>query len=142
MLGQKMYIITDAGLMQATQKQPKILTFLPIEAKCASKICGVSRNAEAAFFQNGDETAETNLLKETHAARRATLSPSVEFDDLNHQMLHNIIAFLREFKISRTQPARIGLSKWLRRSITTATTTSIYGPLNPFRDQEVVDAIW
>ena len=137
-----MYIITNADLMQATQKQPKILTFLPIEAKCASKICGVSRNAEAAFFQDDNETAETTLLKETHAARRATLSPSKEFDELNHQMLRNVVAFLRELKTTEEQPTRIGLSTWLRRSVTTATTTSIYGPLNPFRDEEVVDAIW
>ena len=42
MPGQKMYVITKPELIQAVQKQHKVLAFPPIEAKFASKICGDS----------------------------------------------------------------------------------------------------
>ena len=143
MLGQKMYIVTDADLMQATQKQPKILSFLPIEAKAASRICGVSEESERIFYHNANgEEGETAILKETHAARRAALSPSPEFDKMNQRLVQNIQASLYSVGPSEGQPIRIGLSAWLRRNVTSATTNSVYGPQNPFRDELVVDGIW
>jgi hypothetical protein len=36
----------------------------------------------------------------------------------------------------------MGLARWLRNTITIATTNSVYGPQNPYKDQSVQDAFW
>ncbi len=90
---------------------------------------------------NGEE-GDTGMSMESYAAMRAALSPSAGFDDMNRQMIENVAAALDGLKPSTHQPVIIGLSKWFRRNVTAATTNSVYGPLNPFKDQSVVDAFW
>lgn len=138
-----MYIVSKPDLIQATQKQPKVLAFPPIEAKFASRICGVSQGAESIVNDNvNGEEGDTGMSMESYAAMRAALSPSAGFDDMNRQMIENVAASLDGLKPSMHQPVIIGLSKWFRRNVTAATTNSVYGPLNPFKDQSVVDAFW
>jgi hypothetical protein len=36
----------------------------------------------------------------------------------------------------------IGMYAWLRDAITTATTRSVYGPMNPYDDKDIADAFW
>ena len=143
MPGQKMYIITKPDLIQATQKQPKILAFPPVEAKFASRICGVSTEAEKIVNNNvNGEDGDTGLSMESYVAMRAALSPGPEFDEMNRHMIQNIAVALDGLKQSTQQPTRIGLSRWFRRNITAASTSSVYGPQNPFKDQSVVEAFW
>lgn len=138
-----MYIVTKPDLIQATQKQPKVLAFPPIEAKFASKICGVNQGAESIVNDNvNGAEGDTGMSMESHAAMRAALSPSAGFDDMNRQMIENVVASLDKLNPSTHQPVIEGLSKWIRRNVTAATTNSVYGPLNPFEDQSVVDAFW
>ena len=138
-----MYVITDANLMQATQKLSKALSFLPIEAKAALRICGVSTESVRIYYHTSDETeGETAILKETHIARRASLSPSSQFDKLNQELVQNLQASLDSIKSLNTEPVRIGLSAWLRRHVTSAVTSSMYGPQNPFKDESVVEGVW
>ena len=61
-----MYIVTQPDLIQATQKQPKVLAFPPIEAKFASKICGVSQGAESIVDDNvNGEEGDTGMSMES-----------------------------------------------------------------------------
>ncbi|KAI0179482.1 hypothetical protein GGR52DRAFT_570367 [Hypoxylon sp. FL1284] len=55
--GQKMYVVTKPELIQAVQKQHKILAFPPIEAKFSSQVCGASLEAQTILAKNvnGDE---------------------------------------------------------------------------------------
>ena len=138
-----MYIITKPDLIQATQKQPKILAFPPIEAKFASRVCGISQEADDIVNDNvNGEEGETGLSMESSVAMRAALSPSPEFDDMNRQMIQNVAISLDELKPSEQRPIQIGLSKWFRRNVTAASTNAVYDPQYPFQDQSVVDAFW
>ena len=138
-----MYVITKLDLIQATQKQPKILAFAPIEAKFASRVCGVSQEAEAIVNDNvNGEEGDTGLSMESYAAMRAALSPGPDFDEMNRKMIENVAASLDGLRLQTSQPVKIGLSKWFRRNVTAASTNSVYGPHNPFKDQSVVDAFW
>ena len=140
---QKIYIITKPDLIQATQKQPKILAFAPVEAKFATRVCGVSQQAEDIVNENvNGEEGGTGLSMESYAALRAALSPSPEFDEMNRQMIQNIATSLDKLKSSEQQPIQIGLSKWIRCNVTAASTNAVYGPQNPFKDQSIVDAFW
>lgn len=62
MPGQKMYIVTTPELIQAIQKQPKELAFLPIEVKFASTICGVSTAAHNTLLKRSMATKEIGFI--------------------------------------------------------------------------------
>ncbi|KAK2593009.1 hypothetical protein QQS21_009299 [Conoideocrella luteorostrata] len=143
LLGQKMYVVTKPDLIQDVQKRYKILAFPPIEAKYASKVCGSSPEAQAilATNVNGDE-GDFGLSMESYAATRAALKPGPQLDDMNRVMLHEIEIALDKLEPAVGQSRRIGIYAWLRNVITTATTGSIYGPMNPFNDKAVADAFW
>ena len=138
-----MYIVTKPDLIQAIQKQPKVLAFPPVEAKFAFKLCGFSQEAQDILNDNvnGDE-GDHGFSMESHAAAKAALSPSPEFDDMNRQMIQNVAASLEALKPSVQGSVRIGLSEWFRRNVTAAATNAVYGPQNPFKNQSVVDAFW
>ena len=141
--GQKMYIVTRTDLIQATQKQPRVLAFPPIEAKFAIRVCGVSQQAADIVNENvNGEEGGTGMSMESYAALRAALSPSSEFDEMNRQMIQNVATSLDKLKSSEQQPIQIGLSNWIRRNVTAASTNAVYGPQNPFKDQSIVDAFW
>lgn len=141
--GQKLYVITRPDLIQATQKQPRILAFPPIESKFATKVCGVSQEAEEIVNDNlNGEKGETGMSIESYATMRAALSPCPGFDEMNRQMIQGVTASLDALKPSPRQPVRIELVKWFRSNVTAATTSAVYGPENPFNDQSVVDAFW
>ncbi|KAI7782080.1 hypothetical protein LA080_013888 [Diaporthe eres] len=141
--GQKMYVVTRPGLIQAVQKQHRVLAFPPIEAKFASTVCGASREAQDILAKNvnGDE-GDFGLSMESYAAMRTALSPGPLLDDMNRAMIEEIAKSLDLLEPSRGESRKIGMYSWLRDAITTATTRSVYGPLNPYDDKEVADAFW
>ena len=143
MPGQKMYIVTKPEIIQAIQKQPKALAFPPIEAKFATKICGSSDEAHIILMKNlnGDD-GDWGLSMDSYAGMRAALSPGPGLDDMNRVMIQNIAASLDSLKSASGSCTKIGLAKWLRRTVTEATTNSVYGPQNPFKELEVAEAFW
>lgn len=138
-----MYIITKPDLIQATQKLPKVLAFPPIEAKFATRLCGVSQETKDLVFDNvNGERGDTGFTIESHVVMKAALSPSKECDEMNRQTLQNVAAALDSLIPSTQQSLRIGLWSWFRQNVTLATTRAVYGPKNPFNDQTVVNAFW
>ncbi|KAI0890888.1 cytochrome P450 [Annulohypoxylon nitens] len=141
--GQKMYVVTDTDLVQTVQKQHKILAFPPIEAKFASKVCGASLEAQAILDKNvnGDD-GDFGLSMESYAAMRDGLKPGSQVDDMNRLMIREIAKFLDSLQPPKGESRKIGMYGWLRDAITTATTRSVYGPMNPYDDRAVADAFW
>ncbi|KAI0197471.1 cytochrome P450 [Astrocystis sublimbata] len=143
MPGQKMYVITTPDLVQLAQKQHKTLAFPPIAAKFASTVCGASKAAQDILAQNvnGDE-GDHGLSMESNTAMHAALQPGADLDDMNRAMIQGIAASLDELQPAKEETRRLGLSAWLTKVVTEATTRSVYGPLNPYDDPEIVDAFW
>jgi len=141
--GQKMYVVTQPELVQKIQKQHKILAFPPIEAKFASTICGASKEAQAILAKNvnGDD-GEHGLSMESYTAMRDALKPGPQLDDMNRHMIQEIAQALDALQPAPGEARRIGIYAWLRDAITTATTRSVYGPMNPYDDKAVADAFW
>lgn len=137
-----MYIVTSLELVQAIQKQSKILAFPPIEAKFASRICGISVETHHVLMNNvnGDE-GDWGLSMDSYAAMRNALLPSPDLDQMNRDMIQSIAASLDSLEVSRDR-TKLKLAHWLRRNVTRATTNSVYGPQNPFKDDSVADAFW
>jgi hypothetical protein len=141
--GQKMYVVTKPELIQIVQKQHKTLAFPPIEAKFASKVCGASPEAQAILDKNvnGDE-GDFGLSMESYTAMRAALKPGSQLDDMNRVMIQEITKSLDMLQPAKGESKRIGMNTWLRDAITTATTRSVYGPMNPYDNKEIADAFW
>ncbi|KAI1633567.1 cytochrome P450 [Biscogniauxia mediterranea] len=141
--GQKMYVVTQPELIQTVQKLHKTLAFPPIEAKFASKVCGASLEAQAILAQNvnGDE-GDFGLSMESYAAMRAGLKPGSDLDDMNRVMIQEIAKSLDLLQPAKGESRKIGMYTWLRDAITTATTRSVYGPMNPYDDKAIADAFW
>lgn len=141
--GQKMYVVTKPDLIQTVQKQHKTLAFPPIEAKFASKVCGASLEAQAILSKNvnGDE-GDFGLSMESYAAMRAALKPGAQLDDMNRVMVQEIAKSLDILQPAKGESRTIAMNSWLRDTITTATTRSVYGPMNPYDDKEIADAFW
>ena len=125
------------------QKQRKILAFPPIEAKFASKICGASLEAQAILNKNvnGDE-GDFGLSMKSYAAMRAALKPGSQLDDMNRAMILEIEKSLELLKPVKRESRRVGMYAWLRDAITTATTRSVYEPMNPYDGKAIADAFW
>lgn len=138
-----MYIVTTPELIQAIQKQPKVLAFPPIEANFATKVCGTSGEARKILMKNvnGDE-GDWGLSMKSNAAIKDATAPGPQLDEMNNVMVQNIAASLDNLERAAEQHEKIGLAKWLRSVVTAATTNSVYGPQNPFKDQAVEDGFW
>ena len=143
MPGQKIYVITTPELIQAVQKQPKTLAFPPIEATFARNVCGPSDAGHSIVVKslNCDEGGG-GLSVELYAAMRLALKPGPDLDRMNRVMIKIISESLDQLTSSATEQIRIKLGSWLRVVVTTATTDSVYGLQNPFREQAVVDGFW
>lgn len=141
--GQKMYVVTKPELIQSVQKQHKVLAFPPIEAKFADTVCGTSAEARAILEKNvnGDD-GEHGLSMESYAAMRDALKPGALLDDMNRVMIQEIAKSLDELEPPKGESRKIGMNAWLREAVTSATTRSVYGPMNPYDKKEIADAFW
>ena len=143
MPGTKLYIVTASDLIQVIQKQPKVLAFPPVAAKFASKICGASAEAHKILMTNvnGDD-GDWGLFMESSAAIKRTLAPGQALDEMNHKMIKVVAASLDSLSPLSQEETTIKLGEWLFENVTAATTTSAYGPNNPFNDQAVAAGFW
>lgn len=146
--GSKIYVITSIDLIGAVQRVPKILAFSPVEAKFAMTICASSKEANRIMNMNinGDE-GDWGYSMDYHKSLQPSLAPGPGLDAMNRIMIKNITISLDRLYPSRNDingpmGKQIGLMKWLRHETTLATTNSVYGPLNPFKDPNVEEAFW
>ncbi|KAI0521198.1 cytochrome P450 [Xylaria bambusicola] len=122
LLSQKMYVVTSPALVQLVQKQHKTLAFPPIEAKFASTVCGTSKEAQSILAKtvNGDD-GDFGLSMESYEAMRSSRT---------------------QLQPNKGETKALSMYSWLRDAITTATTPSVYGPMNPYDDPGIIDALW
>lgn len=141
--GQKMYIVNTPELIQVIQKQPKVLAFPPIEAKFASKVCGTTQEANEIVLKNvnGDE-GDWGLSMDIYSAMRGALAPGAGLDEMNRVMIQNVARSLDILLPKGRKETSINLSEWMKGTITKATTNSVYGPHNPFKDPVVEYNFW
>lgn len=141
-LGFKTYIVTSLELVHAIQKQPKNFSFAPVEAKFGSRVLGTSPETfkilmKTANGDKGDLIISTELIGNI---RSAILSAS-NLEKMNRVMTQSIAGSFDSLEVA-TDKNKLKLANWLRRNLTMATTNSLYGPQNPFKDDLVADAFW
>lgn len=61
---------------------------------------------------------------------------------MNRSMIREVVKLFNQLQPDKGESKTPKLYTWLRDAITTATTRSVYGPMNPYDDPEIVDAFW
>jgi hypothetical protein len=86
---------------------------------------------------NGDE-GPWGYSMTFYKAIHTPLAPGPDLDAMNRVMAEKIVDAMDGLKEERT----VGLFEFIRHEITLATTDSIYGPHNPFKDIEIENSFW
>ena len=137
--GARLYVVNSISLIPAVQRQFKILAFPPLEAKLATSVCGSSKTARDILNTNtngdeGDWGYSITFYKMIHTP----LSPGPELDAMNRVMAQKVTASIDRIRVQKV----VRLFEFIRHEITLATTDSVYGPQNPFKDPEIEDSFW
>lgn len=138
-----MYIVNSPDLIKLIQKQPKVFAFPPIAAHFSKSFCLSSKEANDIIDinTNGDD-GDFGYVPSFYKMLAPSLAPGPGLDEMNRVMIENVAISLESLAVPATKGQKIMLSSWLRHEITVATTNSVYGPLNPFKDRKVEDAFW
>lgn len=137
MPGQRIYIVNSVSLIPALQRQIKTIAFAPIEAQAAATVMGVGPSGNAII--GSDRMLEDDSYLSTFVPSiQPALGPGPGLDAINGSAIRCIADSL-EFLNSKG-PKTVELFSWIRGELFMATTESIYGPQNPFRDSALEKA--
>ncbi|KAI1410223.1 cytochrome P450 [Hypoxylon sp. FL1857] len=137
MPGQRIYVVNSLSLIPPLQRQIKTIAFAPIEAQAAATVMGVGPAGNAIIGSDKmleDGSYLSTFVPSTHPA----LSPGAGLDAINGASVRYICDSLS--KLSTNGTATVELFSWVRRELFMATTESIYGPKNPFRNSALEKA--
>ncbi|KAL9028221.1 MAG: hypothetical protein Q9180_007199, partial [Flavoplaca navasiana] len=141
MLTSKLYVVNSIDLISSIQRLPKVLAFPPIEAKFAMTICASSKEGNQIIANNlNREDGDWGYSHDLYTSMHAALTPGSGLDGMNRIMIQNIAHSLNGLKPPGGQVMEIKLGEWSRHEITMATTNSVYGRCNPFKDPKVEKA--
>lgn len=138
MPGQRMYIVNSVSLIPTLQRQIKTIAFAPIEAQAAATVMGVGPAGNAII--GSDQMLEDGSYLSTFVPSiQPAMAPGPGLDAINSAAVRYISDSLEA--LAAKGPASVELFSWVRTELFMATTESIYGPKNPFRDP-VLEKAW
>jgi len=73
-----------------------------------------------------------------YKAIHAPLSPGFDLDAMNRVMAQKVAASIDQFRGENV----VQLFEFIRHEITLATTDSVYGPQNPFKNPVIEESFW
>jgi hypothetical protein len=134
-------VVNSSSLISAVQKQHTTLAFMPMAAKGSIKVSRFSKMATDIINTNTNgEDGDWGYVHTFHDAIQSSLAPGAKLDAMNRVMLGVVAASIERVA---EEPAKcIRLHEWVKHQITLATTDSVYGPANPYRDSAVEKAFW
>lgn len=131
----KFYVPTSPELLQAVQRQ-RALSFDAILDFSVSNMSGIKSKKTIDMMKTKalGGGGLSNVIM--HA-----MNPKLSGEGLDRMNLR-MVRLLRPFLDQLEGQSEEDLYRWCRDTITAASTDAVYGPLNPYKDQEVVDAWW
>lgn len=146
MPGSRIYVVNSTALITAVERQFKTLAFPPIEVRAAINVMGATEKGKVMLMKNmdfkdgkwcnWDKAYAVSYSKAIHPA----MSPGADLDAMNRDAFQKIAESLQVLR--KETPKIIDLFDWVRHEITFATTESVYGPMNPFKDPNIESAFW
>jgi hypothetical protein len=84
------------------------------------------------------EEGDSGMVMTFHDATQPALAPGMQLDAMNRVMLGLVAAALNRMR--EQEVMKVKLFNWVKGQITMATTNSAYGPANPYKGPEILDA--
>ncbi|ORY01725.1 cytochrome P450 [Clohesyomyces aquaticus] len=141
MPGARIYVVNSPKLFTAIQRQHKILPHAPIGINAVKRICGASAKANTILDENmSGEHGEWGYAQTYYKSMHESLSAGGGLDFMNRTMIK---VLSNQITTGRFQGGlKVKLFQWTRHEITLATTNTVYGPLNPFKDERAEKTFW
>ncbi|KAF5876518.1 putative cytochrome p450 protein [Botrytis fragariae] len=142
--GKRTSSVGSPELMNSLQRQGKTASFWYLEARLTAELGGLSSDGMKKLAANLEPAPEKpSLLIEGWKATQQALSPLGGVDDMIRVAAENIQTHLDNLasEIGDVNP-NTDLWAWVQHEITVATTESVSGPENPYRDSQVEAGFW
>lgn len=137
--GQRLYIVNSTALIPIVNRKAPTISFEPILIKVAAGIMGFSKGGMA-IIAHAPEDGSHGLLEDSAKHTRVSLTPGTNLQALDSRVTHQIQKALGHLVGESNRPQAINLYEWLTQTISKISTETIYGPLNPMRDPENIQA--
>lgn len=124
------YFINDSSLIHAVDRQSRVLSFAPIEAKATAGTLGTTEATNK--IMRHDPTGVNGHFATFHKAVRPSLAPGSGLDG----MVQRAVRMMEESlgHMQQRAPQTVGFFSWVRHEVLLATTVGEYGPGNPFQN--------
>ena len=136
MPGGRVYVISSPTLAVQVQKDPSKISFWHVEALFTGRLVGLSPFAAKTLARNIDGNEdEPSYLKEGMKNAHAAMRPGgnlIQTTRAALEVLGPLVGSLGESDITQ-----IELGQWVSEVLMTSITGAVFGPQNPFRNQEV-----
>ncbi|KAI9928474.1 hypothetical protein AWENTII_008206 [Aspergillus wentii] len=137
LLFSKSYVINTPSLVAAVQRNSKIISMDPFMTFAAKAMAGVT-GPGLKLLQEKDSGGGGLNQDVVHAMSPSLLGAGL--DPMNRTMIRNLIGFIDDLK--NRGSTQFDLHGWCQHAITIASMDSVYGPLNPYRLEEIEEALW
>ena len=141
-----MYIVNSTDYIRAVLSKPTELSPWPISVDAMGPICGTSQRTEEILLREFCGEAEYSKRRATdfHHLMSSTLVPEQWLDEVNPIMIESLRSSFAKLQTERSSqgPTVIGIQAWLKHELSLATTNSIFGPHNPYKDPGFEAAFW
>ncbi|KAF7943272.1 hypothetical protein EAE96_011202 [Botrytis aclada] len=144
MFGGKVHIVGSPELINSLQRQAKTASFWYLEARFTAELGGLSRDGTKKLVANLEPASDKpSFLIDGLKATQQAISPLGGVDEMIRVAAENIQARL-DILANGAGGVKLNtdLWAWVQHEITVATTESVYGPGNPYRDPKVETGFW
>ncbi|KAI9643442.1 hypothetical protein NHQ30_008061 [Ciborinia camelliae] len=144
MFGGTVHVVGSAELMHSLHRQGKTASFWYLEARFTAELGGLSRDASTKLVANLEPASENpSLLIDGLKATQQSISPLGGVDDMIRAAADVINTRLDNLASEvGNSTSTTDLWAWVQHEITVATTESVYGPANPYRESKVEVGFW
>ncbi|GAB1317462.1 hypothetical protein MFIFM68171_07672 [Madurella fahalii] len=138
MPGNRIYVVNSTSLIPVVQRQFRVLSFNALEASIAQDVIGVSKPVQEIIARDvsRDEGYLMSFPKYIHPAVHA----GPHLDAMNKKAVEVLAEALDQHAKNSKGSPKVKLFTWIRHELMLATTDSVYGPHNPYRDPNMEEA--
>ena len=133
----KFYVINSASLVSAVQCNHKTISFDPFFTTAANRLAGIHGKGLKLIQETENGGGEVHS-KVVHSMHPTLLGPGL--DAMNKTMIHNLQISID--KLESQHEVSLDLHNWCKHAIAVASTDAVYGPLNPYKSDQIEDAFW
>lgn len=143
MFGGKVHIVSSPELMHSLHKVPKAVSFWFMEAQFTTLLGGMSKRSSSNLLANlNPDSRDSSLLIEGLKVTQQAMSPQGGVEDMSRAAAEVTARRLDALSKPEGGGRNVDLWAWVQHEMTVATTESVYGPANPYRDERVEAGFW